>query len=329
MLDANSPAAPKGHVIAALLAEREAIVEWLYARAGASRWGLVRERFAEALKRSAEQRFGTEAPSPKQLDEYLGGLHGEDLALACACEEGIEAAWEHFVANYRGYLRSAAAAILRRPPSSAEACEFGDSLFAELYGWNSKAGRRSLFRWYHGRSKLSTWLRAVLAQRHVDAIRQSKRFESLDEESEANFPAPDGGALVQSPDPDRARYLAALSGALNQAMRSLSMHDRVRLSAYYLNEWTLARIGREFGEHEATASRKLERIRGELRSAVERILRAGSPALDGRGASPGLDDAQIKICFEYALEDWAFDLRSFLEADVAPPPRSEAAKPDS
>jgi DNA-directed RNA polymerase specialized sigma24 family protein len=34
---------------------------------------------------------------------------------------------------------------------------------------------RSLLRYYHGRSTLATWVRAVLAQRHVDQIREARR----------------------------------------------------------------------------------------------------------------------------------------------------------
>ena len=94
--------------------------------------------------------------------------------------EGCEAAWEHFFAQYRAYLRSAAAAILRCQSGSAEACELADSLFSELYGLAAGKGcERSLFRYFHGRSSLKTWLRAILAQRHIDSIRAGRRFEDL------------------------------------------------------------------------------------------------------------------------------------------------------
>ena len=60
--------------------------------------------------------------------------------------------------------------------------ELADSLYADLFGLQSQGGeRRSLFRYFHGRSSLATWLRAVLAQRHVDGIRTGRRFEPLAE----------------------------------------------------------------------------------------------------------------------------------------------------
>ena len=41
--------------------------------------------------------------------------------------------------------------------------ELADSLYADLFGLDTRDGeRRSLFRYYHGRAKLTTWLRSVL-----------------------------------------------------------------------------------------------------------------------------------------------------------------------
>ena len=164
------------------LQDRAALVEWLYAQANAARWGLSRGHFAVALERSASKRLASGALTPLKLEEYLGALHLEDLALATACAEGGEAAWEHFFTKYRTYLRAAAAAILRCNAGSAEACDLADSLFSELYGLaGGKGAERSLFRYFHGRSSLKTWLRAVLAQRHIDSIRAGRRFEELGE----------------------------------------------------------------------------------------------------------------------------------------------------
>ena len=111
---------------------------------------------------------GAAGPASFVLERYLKSLHLEDLALACACADGDEAAWEHFVREYRPSLYRAADAL----DPSGRARELADSLYADLYGTTERAGeRRSLFRYFHGRSSLPTWLRAVLAQRHVDAIR--------------------------------------------------------------------------------------------------------------------------------------------------------------
>src|SRR5262249_43702952 len=154
----------------------------LFAESAAKGWHLSFSCFQAALTRSAAKRFAGSSAPPERIREYFGTLHAGDLALACACAEGSETAWNEFVAEYRGYLRTPPAAILRRPPSDPVASELADSLFADLYGLSEgKAGGRSLFRYFHGRSSLKTWLRAVLAQRHVDSIRAGKKFDSLDD----------------------------------------------------------------------------------------------------------------------------------------------------
>jgi RNA polymerase sigma-70 factor (ECF subfamily) len=305
------------------VASHEALAEWLHAQAGAARWRVSRERFSEALTRSAAYRFGSASPTMEEVEKYLRGLHLEDLALACALAEGSDTAWEHFVAAFRGVLYGAASAITGRADAAAR--ELADSLYADLYGVDARGAKReSLFRYYHGRSKLGTWLRAVLAQRHVDVVRASRRLEPL-ENADAEEPkrAVQRAGVASPADPDREHYLRLLSEALNRALAGMEARDRSRLSLYYVEGWTLAQIGKHLGEHEATVSRQLERIRRELRGGVEAILRAGKPIVDGTGAEPGLSDAQIALCLEYALEDWPFDLRETLGKPSLVLPKAE------
>jgi DNA-directed RNA polymerase specialized sigma24 family protein len=105
-------------------------------------------------------------------------------------------------------------------------------------------------------------------------------------------------SAVSSPDPDRNRYLAILQAALTSALDALQPHDRLRLAYYYVEGLTLAEIGRLVGEHEATVSRKLERTRREIRKRVEGALRQEKK----------LSAAQLQLCYEYAQEEWPFDL---------------------
>jgi RNA polymerase sigma-70 factor (ECF subfamily) len=310
-----------------LLAGHEGLVEWLCAQAAISNWGLARGCFAEAMERSAAKHFAGETASAGDLEGYLRGLHLQDLALACACAAGHAAAWEHFVAEYRAGLRAAAAAIFGKRGSSAEARELADSLFAELYGVDRRAGsRESLLRYYHGRSKLSTWLRSVLAQRHVDYIREHRRFEPLaDGEDGGGTPREMGSSRPQFFDPDRARYLVLLRRAFDAALGRLQPLDHRRLWLYYVESRTLADIGRSLGEHESSVSRNLERIRKELRRAVEEFLRCDEGPVDGQAARRGLSEAQITLCFEYALEDAPLDLGKAL--GVQPLRPAERPKP--
>jgi RNA polymerase sigma factor (sigma-70 family) len=308
------------------LTRLQPLVDRLFAASGAASWGLPCDLFAAALEHSAKKRFGKESPGAGTIEEYLSTLHLQDLALACACAEGRSDAWDHFVATFRGYMRSAAGAILRCPQDSPAACELADSLFAELYGLGEGANRRSLLRYFHGRSSLKTWLRAVLAQRHVDAIRASRRFTELDgADGHATLPA----AQLAAPrhissasaeplrDPHRTELVAFFRRALDLALGLLDAQDKERLRLYYAAEQTLAEIGRKLGEHESSVSRNLERTRRELRQHVEQALRKGD-RVDGAGSGAGLSDAQIALCFEYAAEDSPIDLDKLLpESQVA------------
>jgi RNA polymerase sigma factor (sigma-70 family) len=308
------------------LTGRQPFVDQLFAASGATSWGLPRGLFAAALERSASKRFGEESPGAGKIEEYLSALHLQDLALACACAEGRSDAWDHFVAEFRGYMRSAAGAILRCPPDSPAACELADSLFADLYGLSEGANRRSLFRYFHGRSSLKTWLRAVLAQRQIDAIRASRRFTDLDgADGHAALPSAPlaaprhlGGTGAEPlRDPHRTELVTLFHRTLEVALGLLDTRDKERLRLYYAAEQTLAEIGRKLGEHESSVSRNLERTRRELRQHVEQALRKDS-SFDGASPAAALSDAQIALCFEYAAEDSPIDLDKLLpESQVA------------
>jgi RNA polymerase sigma factor (sigma-70 family) len=285
---------------ASLLTGGEPLVASLYSQSLAARWGLSQPQFACGLEHCLRKRFPEGAPSPDRLEEYLLTLHLEDLALTTACIEGSEAAWEYFVQEYRGYLRAAAGAISKASRYLANPQELADSLFSDLFGlMDGKRGERSLFRYFHGRSSLKTWLRTVLAQRNVDIIRSQRRMESLDAEDGEKRELP--AERVQQPlrDPHRAHYLSCFSAALRHCLKLLHPADRERLELYYAQQMKLAEIGRQLGEHESSVSRNLERIRRELRALAEQHLRDAF----------SLSDAEILQCFEYAAEDVPIDFR--------------------
>ena len=294
---------------------------WFQARA--ERWGLSPEGFGAELARCVNGKFHAVVLSYEQVRSHIGTLQLEDLALACACAAGVTEAWEYFVSTYRSYLRACAGVMLKRPASAPETQELADSLFADLYGLSAER-RGKLFRYFHGRSSLKTWLRAVLAQRHIDKIRAGRKFEELPEDDRSDgtaalvTPTP-STATAQLQDPHRERSLSLFTAALNTALQNLDPRDARRLRMYYAEEKKLAEIGRAFGEHESSASRNLERIRRELRGAVEEILRAGACVADGAATSTGLSDAQITLCFEYAAHDAPIDFDTlFSQSEEGP-----------
>jgi RNA polymerase sigma-70 factor (ECF subfamily) len=271
----------------------------LYRKAHADRWSLSRTLFAAALDASVQRAFdGT--PDRRQLAKYLDGLHLEDLALAWACAEGSDAAWEHMMREHRPALYRAADAI-----DQSGGRELADSLWAELFGLTERVGeRRSHFRYFHGRSSLATWLRAVLAQRHIDRVRSHRRLDPVpDDESTAALLAP-----AVAVNPARGRYVEALRRAVIAAVAALAPRDRLRLTCYYAQDLTLAQIGRTLGEHEATVSRHLTRTRRAIRTAVEHDL----------ADRERMGEAEIAECFASVLDDpGSLDLADLLETRQA------------
>ncbi len=263
------------------------------------RWGLTPDDLRRPLERSVSHRFQSARVPPADVEAYIGTLHAADLALACACALGRDAAWEHFVREYRPVLRRLAGR--HAPPDAAR--DVADSVYAELFGLDERDGsRRSLFDYYHGRSALASWLRAVVAQRLVDRARAGKRTEPLPEPGERGEPV----SVDTLPDVDCGRLLPLVRAALRTAIAALDPRDRLRLSLYYVQNVKLAAIGRLTGESEATVSRKLERVRRALRQAVEERLRDHH----------GMTAQQIRASFDYARTDPAFDLARTL------PPKS-------
>lgn len=305
-----SPDENPGRDASALLAQAGELIGSLFAQSRAADWGLSVAHFTSGLERSLRKRFVDGGCTPERFEEYLQTLYVEDLALACACMMGSETAWECFVSEYRGYLRASAGAITKNSRAGTDARELADSLFAELYGLaDGKRGEHSLFRYFHGRSSLRTWLRTVLAQRHIDRLRESKKWERLEgEDGEQKVSVVNRESSV-SPnfDPHRDKYVDLFVAALEACLESLTKEDRQRLELYYARQMTLAEIGRKLGEHESSVSRNLERVRRELRVAVDDCLRT----------SHSLSDAERELCMQYAAEDAPIDFRKmFPEKDT-------------
>lgn len=262
-----------------------ALLARLYRKADAGRWSVPEEAFREALESGLPRVFPSGVPTPRDLERHLDRLHLADVALACACAAGHDLAWEHFIATHRPVLYRAADALDR----TGRAREAADALYAELYGIRGE----SLLRYFHGRSSLATWLRAVLAQRYVDRARADRRTLPLEEEEAAAIPH-------VAPDPDRPRYSELVGAALETAIATLEARDRLRLRAYYEQDLTLAQVGRITQESEATVSRQIARARRTLRDQVERTL----------ADQHALDPAELSRCLASAMDDaGTIDLR--------------------
>lgn len=268
-----------------------ALIARLFDESRGARWDLPRAAFEAALAASLAHAFADRPPTAADAERHLTSLHLEDLALATACAAGSERAWEHFITEYRPLLHRAADAI----DPTGRARDLADSIHADLYGLQERGGaRQSLFRYFHGRSRLATWLRAVLSQRHIDRLRAGRRLDPLPDDADA-LPAAAGigGNGDARPNPERERYHAAMQRALRSAIAALAPRDRLRLSCYYAQDLTLLAIGRLLKEHESTVSRHLARTRTTIRESVAAELRSGH----------GMDDQAILECFRSVIDD--------------------------
>lgn len=285
----------------------------LFERSGAAAYGVSVEQFAAIVdeilrkyfpKNSAHDSDPNSArASAEQNADFCAGLRLEELALARACAAGNERAWQDFIARYRQKLHGMALHITR---DAAHAAELADSLFADLYGVNTRDGiRRSKLVFYTGRGSLEGWLRTVMAQEFINRYRKQKRTVSLEEQTEEGVQF---AAAVQEPacTLDRTSNLR-LEAATDEALAELSSEDRFTLASYYLDGRTLAEIARTLGLHESSVSRRLDRLATGLRKRILAGLRM-----------QGMSHAQATEALETDVRDIGLNLRSRLTQDSGP-----------
>jgi RNA polymerase sigma-70 factor, ECF subfamily len=285
-MSSSKPNSAVQSVVTELLSE-------LHAKAGCEKIGLTRESFSVILCEISTKHG---VASETEARTFILSLRVDELALARACAAGDNSAWEIFMTRYREKLYLSALRIARE---DSAARELADALYADLYGTTTREGQRvSKLASYTGRGSLEGWLRTVLAQEYVNRYRRTKRFVSLDEESEE-------GIQFRAPDPEPvAPADARLARATDEALAFLSGEDRMVLNTYYLDGRTLAEIARLLGVHESTISRRIDKLAKSLRKQiVASLMRTG---MSRRQAEEALEvdvrDLQVNIRRSLAQE---------------------------
>jgi RNA polymerase sigma-70 factor, ECF subfamily len=286
---------------------RPGLLEELWRRADGAACGLSRGEFEEVLTAvGLKHRFGAppEAEATaREREAFLDALHLEELALAHGCARGKDAAWDRFVRGYRAQLVRSATAITG---SSGLGQELADSLYAELYGLKQAEGeRRSPLASYSGRGSLAGWLRATLVQRFRDHHRRTHRESPLEDQDCAG------------PEPAAAppRGLEELRGAVARTIAALAAEDRFLLAAYFLDRRTLLEIARMLAVHEATISRRLKRLLGEMRKQVLGNLERGGLSRRAAEEALGADPRDLEINLRALLQ--SSETRAFEDQRVA------------
>src|SRR3989442_1256427 len=252
------------------------------ARAANTR-SLAAEGLTLRLRASAEKYIFKHDPvaDAGAVDGFLDGLHADDLCLVIACEGGDEQAWNDLFEGYGATVRSAA-----RSASSNEAMadDVAQSIWAELHGLKMREDGKpgGKLGYYSGVGSLGGWLRAVVGQLAIDQHRRQTRLVQAEEDSDLDRMALDDGdldgagayQLSASPEELLTSNLASadLEKALGRALAELPDEDRLLMKLYYFDGLRLREAGAVLGVHEATASRRLTRIHGDVRQHVETIL---------------------------------------------------------
>lgn len=272
---------------------------------------LSREEFAKVLlSLGLKYNYGVPpgtAATRAQIAAFWRGLQLQDLALAHACALGRETAWQQFIARFREQLTQTAISVTG---SAITGQELAGSLYAELFGLTERGEqRRSPLSYYSGRGSLKGFLRAILAQRNVDHLRRSSR--------EAPLPAYDIPAAfpASTPPPER---LARLRKSLSAVLGSLAPEERFILSAWFLDGRTLLEISRILGVHEATVSRRLQRLTDKLHKELLKHLQASGMSRAAAEEALGTDPRDLDINLRGLLQ--ASQSSTFLQQGLSAGP---------
>jgi RNA polymerase sigma-70 factor len=218
----------------------------------------------------------------------------QDLFLATACARGDRIAWEYFADDYLPLLHRMA----------AQACgqfQEGEDVAQEIVA--SLIADKTKIATYDGRGSLAGWLRVAVSHAAIDRFRRKRREVSLDEPDGPSRDEPSAAPLSnQGEEALDSPWGSVLAKMLEAEIRNLPARDRLILSLYYIENVPLKIIGRQFGVHEATASRWLDKLRRGVRKSVERELRGKY------GIRPG----ELNSLWQWVAEHEKFSLKEVL-----------------
>jgi RNA polymerase sigma-70 factor (ECF subfamily) len=270
-------------------------IDELWREADADSVGLGKDELATVLLALGDKYNYGLAPGATatraQIGTFWRALQLQDLALAHSCALGRDAAWRQFIARFRETLTQAAIGIT----GSAElGQELADSLYAELFGLTERGEqRRSPLAYYSGRGSLKGFLRATLAQRNVDRHRRTSRETPItNDDVAATSPA-------ATPTSD---VLSRLRQSLATTLSTLPPEERFLLSAWFLDQRTLLEISHILRVHEATVSRRLQRLTTRLHKELLKNMQASGMSRAAAEEALGTDPRDIDINLRTLLQ---------------------------
>jgi RNA polymerase sigma-70 factor, ECF subfamily len=211
-----------------------------------------------------------------EIREFIESLKIDDLCLIVACEQKDESAWVEMVEKFSTTVKSAARNITK---NNEDAEDLASSIWAELHGL--KENSHGKLSYYSGRGSLGGWLRAVVSQLAIDQHRKLSRFVQIEENREfENLANENEEHLLVATNETPEELLTEkqtskdVADALKESIANLAAEDKLLIKLYYFDDLNLKKIGEILGFHEATASRKIVRVQGDLRKSTEKILQS-------------------------------------------------------
>lgn len=202
-------------------------------------------------------------PAPVSAAQ-LAGLHADDLYLACACAAGLPAALAEFDRRFLGAELARALTRITSVPSVVE--EVRQLLRVKLFV--SDEGHAKIND-YSGRGPLGAWLRVAAVRTALNLVtRQGPEGPGAEEEE----------PLLGVGDPEteylKSQHRSEFEQAFRFALTTLSIEQRQLLRFHYVDDLTLAQIGRLRHVHESTISRRLLAARDQLLAETRKALSA-------------------------------------------------------
>ncbi|WIG92897.1 sigma-70 family RNA polymerase sigma factor [Myxococcus sp. SDU36] len=204
-------------------------------------------------------------PERRSPEEYLAGLHGADLYLACACTEGVRGA----VASFQERHGATALAALRGrnvPPDARDELmqDFWEKLLVGQKGALAKVGD------YSGRGPLGGWVRVAAVRAALNFLEQQRGDplrlgDAVDEVREPATADPELAFL-------KSHYRDEVCRALKDALAGLDADERNVLRLHFLDGLSTERIAAVYGVHRATVARWVSRGREALLRGTHQLL---------------------------------------------------------
>jgi len=220
------------------------------------------------------------------LADQLRALALDDLYLAIACSHGDEDAWREFQDTHFPFIRD-----FSRRANAQQADDTAAQVIADLW-------QRQKIRQFEGRSRLRTWLGAVVIRTSLNAA-SGCQLLSVDARDASILPERPLRSTSSQSEED-AKLLARL---LVRVLERLDAEDRLLLFLYYEEHLTLEQMAPALRSSKATLSRRLNRIRARLRDDLTGLLRAETGEASISRVRDGLDRAGFEFDLSAALGD--------------------------